>query len=153
MANEFFHTYTLPRPFRDMNIPINVQSCFLRDYCNKYNFTYVLPQTEIINSGSIYILKELVREISEKKSLIGVTSLFMLPYNDTERLKTIQTIDTNDNVEWHFPLESIICKTSKLLTLTETHHWFEALASKSAIPAYHTLLRNGKNSADRHPQL
>jgi sporadic carbohydrate cluster protein (TIGR04323 family) len=122
-----------------MNIPINIQSCFLRDYCAKNGFLYVLPQTELINAGSTYILTGLLREISKLPNLIGMTSIFMLPYHIEKRLEILQEIDKNNNLEWHFPLESTICKTSQLLELTAEHTFLEEMSRKSATDLYKAI--------------
>jgi len=141
MESKLFYTYTLPRQFKDMNIPINIQSCFLRDYCGKNGFTYVLPQTEIINSGCTHILESLLIKISTVHNTIGITSIFMLPYLNREKISTLQNIDRNDHLDWHFPLEATVCKSSQLLKLTDEHKWLEAASSNSAELIQHHFLK------------
>ena len=131
MEVELFHSYTLPRKFKDMNIPINIQSCFLRDYCAKRNFKYVLPQTELINNDSRWILKTLLGEISNHRSVIGMASIFMLPYYEPERIEALRVLDEADNLEWHFPLEAAICRTSELRILINEYLFLESLSRKT----------------------
>ena len=131
MKTELFYSYTLPRQFKDMNIPINVQSCFLRDYCAKRALKYVLPQTEIIDNDSRWILKGLLREISEQHNLIGMTSIFMLPYYEPQKICELRLLDINDNLEWHFPLEAIISPTSQLEYLIRDYASLESLSRRS----------------------
>ena len=107
-------TYTLPRRFKDMNIPINIQSCYLREYAQKKNLIYVLPQTEVIKKDCFFKLDSLINNKSKDKNLIGITSIFMLPYNDLVLLTKLLKQDKILNLEWHFPFESIICNSEKI---------------------------------------
>jgi len=140
VADKLFYSYTLPRKFKDMNIPINIQSCFLRDYCDKNNLRYVLPQTEIINDGSIYILRELIIRLAGQENLIGMTSIFMLPHQNPEKIKVIQQLDVENNIEWHFPLETIVCETEHLLDITAEYAKLEFLSGKSGKAIYKEIL-------------
>ena len=67
----------MPRNFAGLNIPIAVQSVYLRDYCTRNNYNYVLPKVEWCLPG-VYI--ELYKLITSKKEInIAMTSIRMLP--------------------------------------------------------------------------
>ena len=50
-------TYTVPRPFSGYNIPIAIQSCFLRDYASK-KMLFSLPVTEIVKKDTYSMFKK-----------------------------------------------------------------------------------------------
>ena len=40
------HSYSIARPFGGMNIPIAIQSLYMRDYCARNNYVFKLPIVE-----------------------------------------------------------------------------------------------------------
>ena len=112
-------TYTLPRKFKDINIPINIQSCYLRDYAQKKDLIYVLPQTEVIKKDCYFILNSLISNNSHMNNLICMTSIFMLPYSNMIYLKKLLDQDKSQKLEWHFPFESIVCSSKGVIKILE----------------------------------
>ena len=59
-------TYTLPRPFNKYNIPIAIQSNYLKDYAKINDYEFSLPVTEI-KTKNIYIeLKKIIKKKTYK---------------------------------------------------------------------------------------
>ena len=68
-------SYTMPRPFAGYSIPIPVQSCYMRDYCNRNSLPYPLPVTEFCIRNCFNALNTIV---STHKSVdLLVTSIFI----------------------------------------------------------------------------
>lgn len=109
------YAYTLPREFEKINIPIPVQSTYLRTYAEKKKLIYKLPQTEICFRHSYHILKNLIRhvQINETEANIGMTSILMLPVRENEKLNEI--IKSENEIIWHFPLENLVLKSNQVL--------------------------------------
>ena len=68
--------YVIPRPFNGFNIPIAIQSVYLRDYCKRKNYIFSLPATEFTKTDSYAMLSSL---IEEKKQ--GIMDLFLDLYS------------------------------------------------------------------------
>ena len=114
-------TYTLARSFNGLNIPISIQSTYMRDYCRKKNISYVLPQTEICYKDNYYILNKLILNNSQEDILLIMTSILMLPINNEELLKSI--LIKNSKIIWHFPLEGKILDNDSLINwITNFNH-------------------------------
>lgn len=103
--NKLF-TYSLPRPFFGMKIPIPVQSAYLRDYCVRNGFEFSLPLVEICKKNCYFLLIRALESGKGNNHSIGLTSVLMLPGNDPDLLETIIKID--QSIKWHFPLENIV---------------------------------------------
>ncbi len=103
---KLFQTYTLPRPFFKYNIPIAIQSCYLRDYAKKNNLSFSLPITEIVKKKSYFMFKKF---FSKKKIDVILTSIFMLPLDDKKLLQKILKDVHNDTI-FHFALENLKLK-------------------------------------------
>ena len=46
MKKKIFRGYIFSREFMGERVPQNVQNLFIRDFCNKKNFQYLLSATE-----------------------------------------------------------------------------------------------------------
>ena len=79
------NTYTMPRPFSGYNIPIAIQSSYLKDYCNRNKLKFSLPETELTTSGSYKILKKLLMQGND----IAMCSFFILPTDNKKKLNTL----------------------------------------------------------------
>ena len=125
MKNLF--AYTLPREFEKINIPIPVQSTYLRTYAEKMDLIYNLPQTEICFRQSYHILKTLIRhvELNNTEPNIGMISILMLPIREYEKLKEI--IKLEQNIVWHFPLEGLVLKSNEVLDWSK---WYIEIKNK-----------------------
>jgi len=67
--------YTMPRPFGGHSIPIAIQSCFMRDFCNRNSLLYPLPVTEFCIKGCFTSLDTIIAAGNSNQLL--VTSLFI----------------------------------------------------------------------------
>ena len=112
---KILHTYVMPRPFNGYNIPIAIQSSYLKDYAYKNNFVFSLPETELTTSGAYSILCEKLSGLEEKDSL-AFTSIFMLPIEDDIKLKEIFSHNKAKNISFHFVLENKILLVDALFT-------------------------------------
>ena len=103
-------TYTLPRTFNKYNIPIAIQSNYLKDYAKNNHFEFSLPVTEI-KTKNIYIE---LKKITEKKPInIAMVSIFILPVEDLKLLKSIMYW-INVNTKFHFALEKLVLNKSEI---------------------------------------
>jgi sporadic carbohydrate cluster protein (TIGR04323 family) len=66
-------TYALPRSFNGQNIPISVQSAFLRDYCLRNGYNFTLPTVEICVENSYYVLLRNLYLRRQNKLNIGLS--------------------------------------------------------------------------------
>ena len=80
-------SYTMPRPFSGYAIPIAIQSVYLRDYCNRNNFTYPLPITEFCIKNSFHSLNYIIDSSPEIE--IFVVSIFVFSELDLSIWPTI----------------------------------------------------------------
>ena len=103
------HSYSLARPFGGMNIPIAIQSLYIRDYCRRNNYTFKLPIVEWCMDNVYENLSTLLRQ--EGITDIGMTSIFILPVNDI-KLKSLM-YDVSP-ITFHFPLESLVVQSQDL---------------------------------------
>jgi sporadic carbohydrate cluster protein (TIGR04323 family) len=101
----------LPRPFFGYNVPIAIQSCFLRDYASKNNLDFSLPVTEIVKEDCYYMFK---KKFIKKLFHIGMTSIFMLPLNKDDLFKKTLKGIHKDSV-FHFVLENLKLKKKDLI--------------------------------------
>lgn len=103
-------TYTLPRPFSNYNIPIAIQSFYIRDYCIKKKLVFSLPITEISNENCYIMFK---KNFLKKKITLVMTSVFMLPIINKKLFNEIVSgIDRLS--EFHFVLENLVLKKKDL---------------------------------------
>ena len=104
-------TYTLPRTFNKFNIPIAIQSNYLKDYAKNNNFEFSLPVTEI-KTKNVYIE---LKKITKKKSVnVAMVSIFILPIDDYKLLNLLMK-DVNKNTRFHFALEKLVLKNNEIL--------------------------------------
>lgn len=120
-------TYTLPRTFNKYNIPIAIQSNYLKDYAKNNNFEFSLPVTEI-KTKNIYL--ELERITKKKIINIAMVSIFILPVKNLRLLNSLMT-KVNANTKFHFALEKLV------LTKSQIKKWaYEYLKYKRVINFY-----------------
>jgi sporadic carbohydrate cluster protein (TIGR04323 family) len=100
-------TYSLPRSFYGMNIPLPIQSAYLRDYANRNGLQFSLPLTEICFHNSYHVLIKMLARHKEMNIHIGMSSILMLPHYDRNLLNFILNVRDNCFTKWYFPLENI----------------------------------------------
>lgn len=117
-------TYALPRSFNGQNIPISVQSAFLRDYCLRNGYNFTLPTVEICVENSYYVLLRNLFLRRHNQLDIGLTSILILPSNDSRLLNDILQI--NPLANWHFVLEGLVLNRDEILLWFENFHYLNS---------------------------
>ena len=79
--------YVLPRPFNGFNIPIAIQSTYLRDYCKKKKYIFSLPVTEFTKTNSFAMLSSLI--CAKKASNFAFVSGFVFPVYDLKKFRKL----------------------------------------------------------------
>ena len=99
-----FLTYTFSRPFFGLNIPIPVQSVYLRDYAAKNKLDFTLPTTEICFGNSYYSLSNIFRALKNDEHF-GAVSIMVLPLDNNEEFNNVINLIDGKSIILHFPLE------------------------------------------------
>ncbi len=99
-----FVTYSMPRSFFGMNIPIPIQSAYLRDYASRNKLAFSLPVTEVCFGGSFYALSNIFRTLADGEHF-GAVSLLTLPLDHESVFLELLNFTSKKNISFHFPLE------------------------------------------------
>jgi sporadic carbohydrate cluster protein (TIGR04323 family) len=114
-------TYTLPRPFFGYNIPIAIQSSFIRDYANKNKLLFSLPSTEITKDNCYSIFINLITSKKLKIENIGVVSGYVFPIDNSKFLKDIfLNYNNNKKLKIHLALENMVLEPKDFLDWSES---------------------------------
>lgn len=86
-----YRGYNGSRPYHGLDFPQNVQNFIIRNYCQKYNLTFLLSASEYRMPGCYMILEEVLSSI---ESLDGIVlfSIFMLPESVAARKRIYETV-------------------------------------------------------------
>ena len=103
-----FFTYTMPRSFGGFSIPISIQSCYMRNYCNNNGWEYSLPETELCVKGSFKALWSHLKKNKNDDTHILVCSLFVFDGLDNESQEFKDEIKLERNVYIYSALENTI---------------------------------------------
>jgi sporadic carbohydrate cluster protein (TIGR04323 family) len=120
MKSKIF-TYTMPRPFYGLNIPIPIQSRFIRSYLLDAGYSFKLPVTEILFQDSYYMLFMGIQALDDQNSIVCMTSILMLPLYNSPLLDRI--VSFNEKLKWHFPLEGLVLGGSEILAWAESFNY------------------------------
>ena len=112
-------TYVVPRPFYGYNIPIAMQSSYLRDYAARNNYKFTLPVTEISKINSFAILNGALKDKNQNLSDLAMVSIFILPIFDKKKINFFFNASHLKEIKLHFVLESYI------FTLDQLYEWIE----------------------------
>ena len=124
--------YILPRPFSGFNIPISVQSVYLKDYSLRNNFTFSLPIVEMTTSNSFIKLESILNTGDKNNFDISIVSAFVLPIDNKQKLlKIFSNHRNNDNIRFHILLEKKILSINEILALAQNTEKIRKL-----IPSY-----------------
>ena len=124
-------TYTLPRPFFKVNIPIPIQSAYLRDYATRNGLVFTLPTTEVCFEKSYYALGNLLRQLTNEDHFAAV-SILALPLEDPvifDKLKKL--VEGRGSITFHFPLEGFVGTIQKVMAWREDFLFMRRSSSKS----------------------
>lgn len=108
---KILYSYVVPRPFHGYNIPISIQSSYLKDYSRKNNFAFKLPVTEITKTNSYFMLSNLLKD--KKIKNLGFVSGFVMPVYQLKRLKNLLK-KTSNELMFHFALENLVLNNKQL---------------------------------------
>jgi sporadic carbohydrate cluster protein (TIGR04323 family) len=111
-----------------MNIPIAIQSAYLRDYASRNNLTFSLPVTEVCFGSSFYVLSNIFRALDDGEHF-GAVSLLALPLDNESVFFELLKFTSNKNIYFHFPLEGFCGDLKAVITWRED---FITLRSLSA---------------------
>lgn len=94
----------MPRCFYGINIPIPIQSAYLRDYAARSKLIFSLPVTEVCFGDSYYALSNIFRSLSDVAHF-GAVSLLTLPLDDEAVFLELLNLTSTKKITFHFPLE------------------------------------------------
>ena len=132
-------TYSFTRPFSGHNIPLAVQSVYMRNYAQSNAFLFTIPTVEITKNNSYIKLMKLFKD-SKKITDIAFTSLFMLPITDNVLFLQLIKQVKNKNLKFHFILESLVLSKSELIDYQK-----EVSSIKMFIPDFQSSIDKLKN--------
>ena len=92
--------YVTVRKFGGFALPVPMQNKLLRYFCSENNFTYLLPQCEMVQEENFCYLFSTIDSM-EKNSNLGMCSIKMLPY-DMSKFEEIYQKIVNKNISCHF---------------------------------------------------
>ena len=111
--------YVIPRPFYGYNIPIAIQSAYLRDYAKRNKFRFSLPNTEISKPDSFSILSGILSDKENSFKDLAMVSIFILPVFDRKKIFKLFNKRHLNEIKIHFALESYIFSVGDLFNWIE----------------------------------
>lgn len=97
----------MPRTVNSLQIPLPMQSSYMRLYASKNNFNFILPNVEICFKESYYVLRCLIEKIPEG-SHFCTSTIYFFPFSDKSIFNSIKNEIASKNLICHFPLENFI---------------------------------------------
>jgi sporadic carbohydrate cluster protein (TIGR04323 family) len=91
MKKKIFRGYIYSREFMGERVPQNVQNLFIRDFCNKKNFQYLLSATEYAMESSSMVLDQTINDLKKIDGIVAY-SIFQLPVKKKKRIEYLQKI-------------------------------------------------------------
>lgn len=124
-------TYTLPRPFNGYNIPIAIQSAFMRDYATRSGYKFSLPVTELTTSNSFVMLRRILAMKTDEPVHLTVCSGFVFPIDDLSLMSAVLRHANSPGLTFHLVLEA------KVFTVHQLLHWAQEINHlRSLVPTY-----------------
>ena len=109
-------TYTLPRPFQGYNIPVAIQSAYMRDYAARSGYQFSLPVTELTTSNSYLMLMKIVRAEYDEPLNLAACSGFVFPVENPDLLHSIFfDKEASEDLSIHLVLEAKIVDRQGLM--------------------------------------
>jgi len=106
--NNFFVSYIQNKRFGIYYLPARYQYVILRDYYNKHNQIFNLPQGEPVFTNTNIKLRSLIKKMKMKNELV-VLSIYILPIDLKLRNELINLL-IKKKIKTHFIFENIIAK-------------------------------------------
>lgn len=108
MSSSVLITYSMSRPFYGLNVPIPIQSAYLRDYAQRNDMAFRLPITEVCQGASYYCLSNIFRSLDNHANFAAV-SVLCLPLKDDRVYSGLMSlVSSKADVRFHFPLEGFV---------------------------------------------
>lgn len=104
-----YRGYNGSRPYSGLDFPQNVQNMIIRNYCQKYNLSYLLSASEYKMKGCYMILEEIMAAIDTLEGVV-LFSIFMLPESREKRLRMYKTV-LDAGCSLHGALEDVALRT------------------------------------------
>ena len=123
-----FFTYGFPRTFYGLNIPIPMQTTYLRDYAQRNKLDFSLPVTEICSKGSYYFLSNIFNEMNEGDNF-GAVSILVLPLFDKVLIMELMGLIKSEHTTFHFPLEGFVGNKEKIIKWKDDFELFDLYRS------------------------
>ena len=117
MKKKIFRGYIYSREFMGERVPQNVQNLFIRDFCNKKNFQYLLSATEYAMESSSMVLDQTINDLKKIDGIVAY-SIFQLPVKKKKRIEYLQKI-INLKKTFYGALEDLKVSNSKDLDQIE----------------------------------
>ena len=109
---KYLNGYVTVRRFKGFALPVPVQNRLLREYANKLDMVYVLPQCEMVTNKNYMMLFETLDKMNENSDL-GMCSIFMFP-EDQEKAMDIMEIIIKKNITSHFVFNESSVKPNEI---------------------------------------
>jgi sporadic carbohydrate cluster protein (TIGR04323 family) len=106
-----YFTYIVNKKFGDYYLPTRFQYVILRDYYQKINANFILPQGEPIFSNTKIRLRTIIKNLKFNEGLI-LLSIYQLPENKEIRESLLKQL-IKKKIELHFIFEGLIIKNKK----------------------------------------
>ena len=113
-----YYTYIVNKKFGDYYLPTRFQYVILRDYYQKINAHFILPQGEPVFSETKIRMRTIIKNLKLNEGLI-LLSIYQLPENKETRENLIKEL-IRKKIELHFIFEGLIVKTNKEYKKIET---------------------------------
>jgi len=91
MKKKIFRGYIYSREFMGERVPQNVQNLFIRDFCNKKNFQYLLSATEYAMESSSMVLDQTINDLKKIDGIVAY-SIFQLPVKKKKELNIFKKL-------------------------------------------------------------
>ena len=118
------HTYSLPRPFSSLNIPLAVQSVYMRNYANSLSMTFSLPKVEWCIPNVYLVLFNMANDPFVDN--IAMSSILMMP-KDPESLGLLSSFH---KLDYHFVLENLVLTNSEVPQYIQDLQYFQSFSSR-----------------------
>lgn len=127
-----FFGYTTSRPFGGFCMPVPAQNSCLREYCDKNNGKYVLPQLEHKFQNCYMQLYSTLNSCTQNSAIL-MYSILMMQMN-REKTKYFFEISSKKNIQLHFVLENKVASSINEFYITSQNYKFKKLiVSRSSL--------------------
>lgn len=91
MTRHGYRGYNGSRAYCGLDFPQNVQNLLIRNYCQKYGYTFLLSASEYTMPGCYMIFEELLASAHHLEGIV-LFSIFMLPESRERRQRIYEKI-------------------------------------------------------------